>query len=58
MQTTSVIRYIADWLSEYNTKAKTKGFVVGVSGGIDSAVTSTLAAVSGAPVLCVSMFIY
>jgi NAD+ synthase len=34
------------------------GFVVGVSGGIDSGVTSTLCALTGFPVLCVEMPIH
>ncbi|MDP4686249.1 MAG: NAD(+) synthase, partial [Salibacteraceae bacterium] len=42
----------------YSEKAGTKGFVVGVSGGIDSAVTSTLAAKTGLPVICVEMPIH
>ncbi len=29
--------YIEDWLTKYIKKSKMKGFVVGVSGGIDSA---------------------
>ena len=35
-----------------------KGFVVGVSGGIDSAVTSTLCALTGLEVLCLEMPIH
>ncbi len=35
-----------------------RGFVVGVSGGIDSAVTSTLAALTGRPLLAVEMPIH
>ena len=34
------------------------GFVVGVSGGIDSAVTSTLCSLTNAPVLCLEMEIH
>ena len=34
------------------------GWVVGVSGGIDSAVTSTLCAMTGAPTTCVEMPIH
>lgn len=32
-----------------------KGFVVGVSGGVDSALTSTLCALTGKPVICLNM---
>ena len=35
MQTQAVIRHIADWLKNYAAAAHAKGFVVGVSGGID-----------------------
>ncbi|NER09349.1 NAD+ synthase [Muriicola jejuensis] len=58
MQTDKVVAHIVDWLKEYSTNAKTKGFVVGVSGGIDSAVTSTLCARTGLDVLCVEMPIH
>ena len=53
-----VVKYIVDWLKKYNEKSKMKGFVIGVSGGIDSAVTSTLCAMTGVPVLCLEMEIY
>lgn len=42
--------YISDWLRDYCEKSGTNGFVVGVSGGVDSALTSTLAAHTGLPV--------
>ena len=47
MQTKECVNYIIDWLLNYSKQSKTRGFVVGVSGGIDSAVTSTLAAKTG-----------
>lgn len=53
-----VENHIVDWLKSYLKQAGSKGFVVGVSGGIDSAVTSALAARTGYPVLCVEMPIY
>jgi len=40
MQTEKVIDHIVTWLKNYATNAKQKGFVIGISGGIDSAVTS------------------
>lgn len=58
MQTEKVIEYIVSWLKDYATNAKMKGFVVGISGGIDSAVTSTLCAMTGLEVLCVEMPIH
>ncbi len=58
MKTEAIINHIVAWLADYNEKATTKGFVVGVSGGIDSAVTSALAARTGDPVLCLEMPIH
>lgn len=58
MQTENVVNYITNWLKEYATKAGVNGFVVGVSGGIDSAVTSTLCAKTGLDVLCIDMPIH
>jgi len=54
----AVEKHITDRLYNYNQSAKTKGFVIGVSGGIDSAVTSTLLARTGLPVLCLEMPIH
>lgn len=58
MHTEKVIKHITTWLKDYATKARVKGFVVGVSGGIDSAVTSTLCAKTGLPTLCIEMPIH
>ncbi|WP_109299738.1 NAD(+) synthase [Aquimarina sp. AU474] len=58
MQTEKVIDHITNWLKEYATKANIEGFVVGVSGGIDSAVTSSLCAKTGLKTLCVEMPIH
>lgn len=52
------IGHITDWLRDYCTANHQHGFVVGISGGIDSAVTSTLCARTGLPVLCVEMPIH
>lgn len=49
---------IVNWLKEYATNARVNGFVVGISGGVDSAVTSTLCAQTGLKVLCVEMPIH
>lgn len=53
-----VIEHITGWLREYVETSGTVGFVVGVSGGIDSAVTSTLGARTGHPLLCCEMPIH
>lgn len=58
MQTEKVIEYIVDWLKDYAEKAKMDGFVIGISGGIDSAVTSALCAKTGFTTLCVEMPIH
>ena len=50
--------YIVNWLKKYAENAKVNGFVVGISGGVDSAVTSTLCAQTGLPTLCVEMPIH
>ena len=50
--------YIVRWLSDYVSNSGTKGFVVGVSGGIDSALTSTLCARTGLEVLTLEMPIH
>jgi len=55
MDCIKIIEHIVKWL-EYNIiNTGQKGFVIGVSGGIDSAVVSTLCAETGFPVICVNM---
>ncbi len=58
MKTEKVTEHIVNWLKDYATNAGVNGFVVGVSGGIDSAVTSTLCAKTGLKVLCIEMPIH
>ena len=58
MQTEKVVDFIVNWLKDYATKAGVNGFVIGISGGIDSAVTSTLCAKTGLRVLCIEMPIH
>lgn len=48
-------KQIVTWLDDYLTTNKLDCFVVGVSGGIDSAVTSTLCALTGKPVYVLNM---
>lgn len=55
MKTQAVVEHISNWLKNYANNAQIEGFVVGVSGGIDSAVTSTLCAQTGLKVLCLEM---
>ena len=58
IQVEKVNAHIVNWLKTYAENAKVNGFVVGISGGVDSAVTSTLCAQSGLPTLCVEMPIH
>ena len=58
IQTEKVNIHIVEWLKNYANNAKANGFVIGISGGVDSAVTSTLCAQTGLQVLCVEMPIH
>jgi NAD+ synthase len=58
MNAEKVTNHIVNWLNDYAKKAQVKGFVVGISGGIDSAVTSTLCARTGLHTLCLEMPIH
>jgi NAD+ synthase len=58
MNVPSLTQHIVQWLSAYADQAGTKGFVVGVSGGIDSAVTAGLCAATGLRVRLLEMPIH
>ena len=58
IQVEKVNEHIVSWLKTYANNAKVSGFVVGISGGVDSAVTSTLCAQTGLPTLCIEMPIH
>ena len=58
MKTAKVIQHIVNWLKTYCDEAGLNGFVVGISGGIDSAVTSTLCAKTEKKTLLLNMPIY
>ncbi len=55
MKKKEVIQYIVSWLKHYSEKSKTAGFVIGISGGIDSALTSTLCAMTGKKVIVLNL---
>ena len=57
MKTEERIQYILDWIKQYcNTiKSQPVTLVIGVSGGVDSAVASTLSAKTGLKTIAVSM---
>jgi NAD+ synthase len=58
MKTKKVIDHIVQWLDTYLDNSGLAGFAIGVSGGIDSSVTSALCAETGKPVLALNMPIY
>jgi NAD+ synthase len=58
MKNREIINHIVSWLKQYSEQSKTNGFVVGISGGIDSALTSTLCALTGKDVICLNMPIH
>ena len=49
---------ISIWLKKYLIKNSLNSFVIGISGGIDSAVTSTLCAMTGCKTIVVTMPIH
>jgi NAD+ synthase len=55
VQHQQVVNHIVNWLSSYLEDARQDGFVVGVSGGVDSALTATLAALTGKKTILVNM---
>lgn len=54
----AVVEHVVSWLRAYLESSGMDGWIVGVSGGVDSAVTSTLCALTGAPTVCVEMPIH
>ncbi len=58
IQVGEINTFIVTWLKDYATNANVNGFIVGISGGVDSAVTSTLCAQTGLTTLCVEMPIH
>ncbi len=57
-QAGAVADHITGWLDQYAARSGVNGFVVGISGGIDSALTSTLCARTGRHTLLLEMPIY
>ena len=58
MNTEKIISHISNWMLKYSEENNIKGFVIGISGGIDSAVTSILTAKTKKPLLCLNMPIH
>ncbi len=55
MNVEKTINHITHWIKKYILDSNMDGYTIGISGGVDSAVTSTLAAMTGMPLLCVEM---
>ena len=49
---------ISDWLNAYLIENKLSAFIIGISGGIDSAVTSTLCAMTGRKTILLEKFFF
>lgn len=58
MNDSKIVTHIVDWMTNYANSAHARGFVVGISGGVDSALTSTLCAHTGLAVTVVSLPIH
>jgi len=58
MNCIAIEQIIVDWLKEYLKKSNQEGFVVGISGGVDSALVSTLCALTKYPTLLLSLPIH
>lgn len=58
MKHQEITNHIVSWLKNYAQKSNIDGYVVGISGGIDSALTSSLCALTGLDVLCLNMPIH
>ena len=57
MNDQDTIRHIVDWITQYvsNMPKPAESLIVGISGGIDSSLTSSLASMTGIKTFAVSM---
>ena len=57
MQTSEKVKFISNWIKTYvnNMPTKAESLVIGISGGIDSSVSSTLSAMTGLKTIVLSM---
>ena len=57
MQSSEKIKFISNWIKDYvnNMPSKAESLVIGISGGIDSSVSSTLSAMTGLKTIVLSM---
>ena len=57
MQPSEKVKFISNWIKNYadNMPTKAESLVIGISGGIDSSVSSTLSAMTGIKTIVLSM---
>ena len=57
MESSKKVTFIKDWISDYvnSMPKKAESLVIGISGGIDSSVSSTLSAMTGLKTIVLSM---
>ncbi len=55
MNYSNVANHITAWLRDYCENAGLSGFIIGISGGVDSGLTSTLCAMTGKKTILLSM---
>lgn len=55
MKLASVKAHIVGWLKDYVENTSLNGFIIGVSGGVDSALTATLCALTGKKVILLNL---
>ena len=57
MKASEKVNFISNWIKDYadNTPSKVQSLVIGISGGIDSSVSSTLSAMTGLRTIVLSM---
>jgi NAD+ synthase len=57
MEVSKKVEFIKDWILNYvnSMPSKAESLVIGISGGIDSSVTSTLCAMTGLKTIALTM---
>ena len=57
MNTQEKVKYISSWIKKYvdQMPSKAQSLVIGISGGIDSSVSSTLSAMTGLKTIVLTM---
>ena len=57
MNASEKVNFISNWIKDYinNMPTKAQSLVIGISGGIDSSVSSTLSAMTGLKTIVLSM---